>query len=159
MRDQGRTNECPICLPVRRLTSVTVARTFLVGCPRPLTVTVSTVGCPGCGHLRDEAEVERAICVESCRAVVLSGVVNADTFRLLRRAARLTSVETAALLRIDAGTISRWENGHRECNGRAWALLALAALDTYGVTAPPIRRILAAIDDPTPPSTVDFDLH
>lgn len=142
---------CPICRgPGGKLQTVALERAFPVGRPFALKIEVRTLGCKACGFVRDEVAVTRTFQVASCRAVALSGLVNADTFRLLRQVAKLSTTQAGHLLLLDPGTLSRWENGHRACDQRAWVVLAFAAFDALEVRAPPVRLILEAIRAPKP---------
>lgn len=156
---QGTEQGCASCVgPTGRLETLRVARAFPLGRPDPLRIEVRTLGCRACGRVRDSNAVERAFELEICRSVVLSGAVNAHTFRLLRQVTRLSTVEAGEVLLLDPGTLSRWENGHRACDERAWVVMALAAFDVLGTRPPPVRTIMAAIQDPKPFSAVSLSV-
>ncbi len=128
------------------------SRTLEVGLDVPLQLTIEALACTRCDEIVPSSDLDRRIRLEALRCVALSGQANAETFRFLRTGLGLQAKELAYLFQMDAGTISRWENGVRDVELRAWALLACMALDLAGSTDPhPQRRVLEALR--SPPST------
>lgn len=81
------------------------------------------------------------------RAIARSGRVTGESFAFMRTAFGWKATEIAELLGVSSITISRWENGRREMEPLAWALLAELVL-ADAKDRPTTREILETIRRP-----------
>ena len=69
--------------------------------------------------------------------VIQPGRLDGDTILFLRKAMAITSTEFAAMLRVERGTVSRWENNKSNIDGLTDLRLRLEAIDRL---LPPTMR-------------------
>ncbi len=81
--------------------------------------------------------------------IASAGPVSKETFRFMRKAIGLPAVELAKLLDVSAETVSRWENGVREVDRAAWALVGSLVLDEVAGRTDTRARLLQIGQAPT----------
>lgn len=137
--------QCRFC-DSERSKETRLTRALAFGRAAPVTVVVNVRSCIQCGRPALPDEWERRARAEVLRKVALSGNGGAKSFRFMRRALGLSAKEVAIAFHVGVGTLSRWENGVRRVEPRAWALMAALALETTGGEALPsetgIRHVL-----------------
>lgn len=120
--------KCPNCQKDRKFRPASFKRTVHIA-PMRFVVEMPAQRCPSCKtFVVTEAAAQDAE-TEIARNLAESGPISAASFRLLRSAARLKSVELARLLDVGKETISRWESGKRRVDPLAWKILAWIAVE------------------------------
>lgn len=120
--------KCPNCHKDREFKDTVFERTIRVP-PVRFVVEMPAQRCPACKSfvVSDAAAQEAEL--EVARKLAQSGPISAASFRVLRSAARMRSVDLARLLGVAKETISRWESGKRSVEPLAWTLLAWIAVE------------------------------
>lgn len=109
------------------------------------TVPTKTLGGVQAVSLRHAHAVE----VQIARQLIARGIVHAEAFAFVRKAAKLRAVELAALLDVDVKTISRWETEQTEIPRSVWAVVAgLFGERVSGQKHPSLVRVLEAAASP-----------
>jgi putative zinc finger/helix-turn-helix YgiT family protein len=87
--------------------------------------------CDACGEgVIDGRDIERFE-LGIARALLDAGDDSPEVFRLARKTLGLTAADLAAMLRVTAETISRWENGKHPIDAMALAILSLLVRDAF----------------------------
>jgi putative zinc finger/helix-turn-helix YgiT family protein len=93
------------------------------------TATVMGEVCDNCGEgLIDGRDIERFE-LGVARALLDAGDDSPEVFRLARKTLGVTAADLAAMLRVTAETISRWENGKHPIDSMALVILSLLVRD------------------------------
>ena len=87
------------------------------------TAIVPAIQCARCGELYFDGPVLEALEMRVARALAETGAKGSAVFRLLRKILGLKSSEIAELFGVAPETVSRWENGQRDPDTSAFALL------------------------------------
>lgn len=113
--------------------------------------------CKKCGERYVDAVQLLAFDAEVATYVALHGLATGETFRLLRKGLGLTAQQISELLRVAPETISRWENGQRDVDLSAWAMVAsLLAEERLGRPSA-MQALKAASKPPHVPKNVRID--
>lgn len=138
-------SKCPNC-GARSLRSVSQSEDFKVGSVIYRT-RISVRQCVVCRETYVPGPALMAAEHAVARAVARSGRVSGESFAFMRTAFGWKATEVAELLGVSSITISRWENGRREMEPLAWALLAELVL-ADAKNRPTTREILETIRKP-----------
>lgn len=66
-----------------------------------------------------------------------------EALRFIRKALGLRGFELAELMGVTGETVSRWENGQRPVDAKAWVVVGSVMLEDVGQPAATMRRLLA----------------
>lgn len=80
-----------------------------------------------------------------------------EAFRFIRRALGLKAMDLAALLRVTAETVSRWENDQRMVDANAWISIGSLALERAALPPETLRRLGGLQKPKKLPKTVHLD--
>ncbi len=91
--------------------------------------------------------------------LVQNAVISGASFRFMRKALLLRANALADLLGVTNESVSRWENGKREVDRSAWALLASMVLDRAEGSARTADRLEALRKPARPRKDVTLEAH
>ena len=119
------TNRCPSCGERRLVDATCDERVVVAGLE--LTGTVACQRCEACGETLVAGEALSKLELAAAAELARLGRRSGPALRFMRKALGYRAVELAALLDVAPETLSRWETGEREVEGRAFALVGLLA--------------------------------
>lgn len=100
--------------------------------------------CPGCRETSVSLSAMLAFETGIARSLAHHGPITGETFRFLRAAIPMPSVELARLLGVAPETITRWEKGTREVDEAAWFVVGDLLLDAIGGTEHTRLRLVSS---------------
>ncbi len=93
------------------------------------TAELPATACPACGEAVVEGDVLARYDAALTHALVRHGQPGAAAVKWLRKAARLTGAELAALLGVTPESVSRWENDRTAMDRATWVTLGALAIE------------------------------
>lgn len=96
-----------------------------------LTGAIPCQRCEACGEMLVAGEALSRLELAAAAELARLGRRSGPALRFMRKALGYRAVELAALLDVAPETLSRWETGEREVEGRAFALVGLLARAAY----------------------------
>jgi DNA-binding transcriptional regulator YiaG len=140
---------CALCGYAGAFELVATTEEAVIG-ERAFRADVAAERCPSCREVFTPAEEPMAFGEAVARRLIVDGDVSGASFRYLRHTLGVTGQALAEMLGVEPELVSRWEQGDRDVDRLAWAVLAMLVLEASapraGVAAEPIRvtSVLAA---------------
>jgi len=107
---------------------------------------VPATRCTQCGETYLDCETMARLDRSVTSAFANHGVLNAESFRRLRRATRLTPTELASILDVRPDVVEAWESGKEPIDRKTAALLAIMVLDRFDGRTTALDRLRAGMN-------------